>query len=801
MSKRPPDSSEPQPTLLHVGPAPAPQPSRGPPTPPGARRGGPPPPPPPKRAAAPVERADRITGVLDERTVVLERGKPVPGTRYRIVRRIGDGGMGTVYEAEHLDLDRRVALKVLLPELTRSKEALQLFRTEARSVSRVGSRNIVEIYDFGELPDGRLMFTMELLAGPTLRQELALGTIASGRAIAILRQLCKGLAAAHAAGIVHRDIKPDNIVLETRGGRSDLVKILDFGIATMLDEDSGVRPVGAGTPHYLAPELISGASFDGRADVYAVGCTAYEMLVGHPPFAADRPADVQDVLGRHMVELPDAPSKVRPELGIPAELDAVVMRCLAKLPSNRFRNMDELEAALCNAQIDAGLQTTWDDLPLPDTADIALRDRLLREMPDPTDPLEERSHRWVWPLVAAVCLVGGVVATYLVVTRGSTSEQPADDGVDALVAEARAAAARSWFVYPPSDDPKAPTAYAKVRELEGLGTAKSRTRAAELRAELADTLLRLGDAYWERDGGRPFAVEYYTQALVFDRTAARAIERSQALPAELDALEEKASVQDFSEAEILENEPLMVLAGQDDIERARRLDKLRAAREDKATDSKIAELLATTPPTPQPLPQPQPQPSAAAPTSPATKAVDPFAPTPASGAAAAPAAEPAEPDAAEDDAEVPAEPTKPSATKAGAEEQAGAKDLADSGRAALKAGDRDKAESLFKMALTYDADNAASLAGLVEIYKGKGATAKAATYADKLAAATGSAAHHLDAGDLRRKLGDTDAAKKHYQRAAALGDKTAAARLAELGGAPEAKPEAPSEDEPDGEGG
>src|SRR5688572_14965631 len=158
---------------------------------------------------------------------------------------------------------------------------------------------------------------MELLQGPTLADEIANGPLQPGRVIAILRQVCKGLAAAHAAGIVHRDIKPDNIVLETRGGRSDIVKILDFGIATMLDEDSGVRTLGAGTPHYLAPELISGASFDGRADVYAVGCTAYEMLVGHPPFAADRPVDVEAVLGRHMVDLPDAPGKLRPELGIP----------------------------------------------------------------------------------------------------------------------------------------------------------------------------------------------------------------------------------------------------------------------------------------------------------------------------------------------------------------------------------------------------------------------------------------------------------------------------------------------------
>src|SRR5690606_37744118 len=162
-------------------------------------------------------------GMTDLRAPIkLMAGKPIPGTRYKLLRWLGEGGMGVVYEAEHIDIERRVALKILRSELSLRSDTAQVFRDEARAAARAGSKNIVEIFDFGELPDGRLFFCMELLNGIDLAS-LAEGELDLGRLIAVLRQVCKGLGAAHKAGIVHRDIKPENIILVQHEGRRDMV--------------------------------------------------------------------------------------------------------------------------------------------------------------------------------------------------------------------------------------------------------------------------------------------------------------------------------------------------------------------------------------------------------------------------------------------------------------------------------------------------------------------------------------------------------------------------------------------------
>ena len=269
----------------------------------------------------------------------LAAGDRVGDTPYRIVRFLGDGGMGAVYEAEHIHLERRVALKILLPEVCQNPEVLKLFRAEAKAASRIGSEHIIDLYDFAELPDGRLLFTMELLTGPTLAKELEGGPLPPSRVIAILRQLCKGLSAAHEAGIVHRDIKPDNIVLTTIRGRTDGVKILDFGIAAIIDDEEASRPLQAGTPHYLAPELIQGTGFDDRADIYAVGCTAYAMLTGRPPFDATGPDAISDILGQHIADEPLPPQQRQRSLSACEGLCAVVLRCLfVILRANRLNS-------------------------------------------------------------------------------------------------------------------------------------------------------------------------------------------------------------------------------------------------------------------------------------------------------------------------------------------------------------------------------------------------------------------------------------------------------------------------------
>ncbi|MBX7081071.1 MAG: protein kinase [Nannocystaceae bacterium] len=721
-------------TILHVGPAPVPRPE--------GRR--PPPPPPPRAAAVPEPGAPvRVDTGVRSATMPLDLlevtvGAVLTGTRYRILKLLGDGGMGTVYEAEHVDIERRVALKILRPEFTRTPEIVEQFRREARAASKVGSEHIVQVFDFAELPGRFVMFTMELVTGPTLRQELRAGPIPPARAIALLRQICKGLDAAHQAGVVHRDVKPENIVIEHRRGRADAVKLLDFGIAAMMGED--LRPLSAGTPHYLAPELVTGASFDRRADIYAVGCTAYEMLTGRPPFAADA-TDVEDVLGSHLADTAERPSVVRPDLGISPALDRVIMRCLAKLPSNRFRTMVELEAALCAAQIDAGLQTSWDDLPLPDSVDPELRERLLREMPDMHAPIERRRRGWVVPTLALLCLALAGTATYVWLARGRsapTRNQAAPSEVDQLVADARAAGARSAYVVPTPEDPTGATAFAKVRALEAIGDDAANEAALALRMEFAATLTRLGDSYWEREGGHVFAVEYYRQALVFDRTAARARARAE--------LDDDAQLEQLSrKAEAIEFTPQEIAAARPPSE-ARR-DGRRAG------------------------------PEAAAP------APGGNAPVP------APAAEGG---AAADDGEVAPLPPRP--TQAGSDEQAGAADLAKSAKKLLAAGLRKDAEEMFLRALTYDPNNAASLAAMYGIEAARGDYTDALEYAERLVAnAPQIADHHMKLGEAEMKLGEYADARRAFERAAGLGAKAAAAKLAkldELSPRPAAPPEA-----------
>jgi len=703
-------------TILHVGGAPAPRPEQRlrESEASGVRR----------PVSGPSQSSD-VGRFIVASADAITPGAVLAGTRYRIIRKLGDGGMGTVYEAEHIDIERRVALKILRPELTRSPEIVEQFRAEARSASKVGSEHIAQVFDFAELPDGSVMFTMELVDGPTLREELRLGPISQSRAIALLRQLCKGLDAAHKAGIVHRDVKPDNIVIEHRRGRADAIKILDFGIAAILGEERG--PVCAGTPHYCAPEIVAGTTFDHRADIYAVGCTAYEMLVGKPPFGHignSTGSDVEDVLGSHLADVAVPPSEARRDLGLSPALDNVIMRCLAKLPSNRFRNMGELEAALCAAQIDASLQTSWDDLPLPDEVDPVLRERLLREMPDLDVSVPERRRGgWVLPAIAVLAIAGGSIGVYAWASKrepAAAKQAWAPSAVDQLVTEVRAAAARSAFVYPGVDEGDATTAYAKVRELEALGDPAATAAAQTLRDELTDTLVRLGDSFWDREGGRTFAVEFYRQALLFDREHAHARERAELGTEELDDLARKAETIEFSPEEIAAAQPLR-----------------RAPQGDRGSVARVS--------------------------------TDPLAPMmPIPDDTAIPEVAPGE-----------ALPPEPS--QVGADEQAGASDLVKGAAKLLAAGHKADAEEMFERALTYDPNNAAALQALCGIAAKKGDHDTALEYAQRLVAnAPQRVTGHLLAGDAAFALDQLDDARRSWSRAAALGSKAAQAKLAKL---------------------
>ncbi|MFZ5785394.1 MAG: protein kinase domain-containing protein, partial [Acidobacteriota bacterium] len=264
--------------------------------------------------------------------------------RFRVIARLGAGGMGTVYEAEHLYIQKRVALKLLRPEITASADAVARFQREALAASTIGHENIVAIDDFGRLADGQVYLTMEFLDGDPLNEVLEREPLSVPQILDVAIQTCHGLAAAHAKGIIHRDMKPENIFLVDGGSK---VKILDFGIAKVVraDSNTNLTKTGAvfGTPNYMAPEQALGRSIDHRVDVYSMGIIIYQMATGRLPFEAD---SFVAILTQHVTEPPPSPRSVAPAREIPEELEAIILKAVAKEPAERYQDMGELVAAL-----------------------------------------------------------------------------------------------------------------------------------------------------------------------------------------------------------------------------------------------------------------------------------------------------------------------------------------------------------------------------------------------------------------------------------------------------------------------
>jgi serine/threonine-protein kinase len=281
-------------------------------------------------------------------------GQLVAG-RYRLLEKLGQGGMGTVYLAVHEAIEKKVAIKVLSPEYSTKPELVTRFQREAISASRIKHQHVLDVFDFGQLENGCFYLAMEFLAGHDMADELCKDfVIPVPRSIRITDQIVKALAAAHAQGVVHRDLKPENVFLQRGQDGSESVKIVDFGIAQLRTTEEAAASEGQrrrltrtgmifGTPEYMSPEQAAGKTADLRVDVYATGVILFEMLTGSVPFTGET---FFGVLNAHLNDPLPTLRKVNADVNVSPELEAVIARALAKDPDQRFQSMAELGSAL-----------------------------------------------------------------------------------------------------------------------------------------------------------------------------------------------------------------------------------------------------------------------------------------------------------------------------------------------------------------------------------------------------------------------------------------------------------------------
>jgi eukaryotic-like serine/threonine-protein kinase len=401
--------------------------------------------------------------------------------RYTIIKRLGEGGMGTVYLGEHATIGKKFAVKVLSHEFAHKEDLRERFLQEARAASMISQENVVEITDFGDTPDGSVFFVMEYLKGEDLSDTVKdQGRLPWPRVQPIMLQICRALAAAHDAGIIHRDMKPENCFRIKRGANEDFIKVLDFGIAKVTSEDEtegkGLTRTGMifGTPEYMSPEQAQGAKPDHRVDVYAVGVIMYELLTGQVPFTADT---FMGILTKHMFEVPEAPSAIVPDADIPLEVEAIILKAMQKDRELRFANMAEMAAAIEAVGTGAGaVHVVSENIARPSTGEMAFTGSRATQMPGTVPPVNaeyaeprKSSKGWIYGLVGGLALIAAGVGGLIAFggdkeTVADASEQTEDQAAVAAPPE------QDPVVTPEVEEPEEPEEPEKLKEIAA-GTA------------------------------------------------------------------------------------------------------------------------------------------------------------------------------------------------------------------------------------------------------------------------------------------------------------------------------------------
>jgi serine/threonine-protein kinase len=336
--------------------------------------------------------------------------------RYRVEQELGRGGMAKVYRGQDTVLGRTVAIKILAPQFADDQDFVHRFRREAQAAARISNQNLVSVFDTGS-DDGVHFIVMEYVDGRTLADLIAGGgRILPDRAIEIAIDVCRALEAAHAQGVIHRDIKPGNIMLDENGH----VKVTDFGIARVTSTADTIAQTAAvlGTASYLSPEQAQGQPVDGRSDLYSLGCVVFEMVTGRAPFLGDSPVAVAS---KHVLEQPTPASRLNPDVS--PDLDAVILRALAKNPANRYQTAEEFREDL--ERVRRGMPVNATPLLPAGTTQVIDRPSSRTAVLPPTahhEPEPERSNWWV-PVLVTLLILGLLALVLFLLARNLLDDE------------------------------------------------------------------------------------------------------------------------------------------------------------------------------------------------------------------------------------------------------------------------------------------------------------------------------------------------------------------------------------------